>query len=64
MLKSLSSLQRSFEGYTVGVFEVTTHRYAVGYPGYAHGAVFEDLQKVMSGCLPFAARVGGYDNFS
>ena len=64
MLKSLSSLQRPFDGYAVGVFEVTAHRNAVCYPGYAHGAVFEDLQKVMSGCLPLTARVGSYYNFT
>jgi len=40
VLKSLSSLERPFQGYTVGVFEVAAHRYAVGYPRYTHRAVF------------------------
>jgi len=40
ILKNLSSLERPFEAYTVGVLEVAAHRYAVGYTRYAHGAVF------------------------
>lgn len=39
-LKSLSSLQRPFDGYAVGIFEVAPHRNAVCYPSYAHRAVF------------------------
>ena len=38
-LKELSALHGPFEGYTVDVFEVTAHRYAVGYPRYAYETV-------------------------
>ena len=62
-LEKLSSLERSFESDTVDVFEVAAHRYPVRYAGYAHRAVFEDLEKVMRGSLSFTARVSGYDNF-
>ena len=63
-LEKLSSLKGPFESYPVGIFEVAAHRYAVSDACYTHGVIFEDLEKVMSGSLSFAARVGGYDNFT
>ncbi len=59
----LSSLQGSFEGYSVGVFEVSAHRYSVGDTGYSYRLVFEYLEKIMSGCLAFAAWVGRNNDF-
>ncbi len=63
-LEKLSSLKGPFESDPVGIFEVAAHRYAVSDACYTHGVIFEDLEKVMSGSLSFAARIGGYDNFT